>query len=103
MPVIDPRALDELTRKLSSMLPPGAESLRTELRESLRAAVSATLSRMDVVSREEFDVQSAVLARTREKVTELERVVERLERELAGQEDRSGSPDAAGDTLPTRD
>ena len=51
-------------------------------RNNLHAAVSAALTRMELVSREEFDVQAAVLARTREKLAALETKVAELERAL---------------------
>jgi len=77
--MIEPRALDDLARRIGALLPPGLDRVPADLRENLKALVSASLDRMDVVTREEFDVQAAVLARTREKLEALERRVSALE------------------------
>lgn len=78
--MIDPKTLDALVTKIAEGLPAGFGQLHEDLRNNLHAAVSAALARMDLVTREEFDVQSAVLARTREKLTALEAKVSALER-----------------------
>ena len=80
--MIDPKTLDELARRFIRALPDGLEQLSDDLGQNVKAAFSAALSRADLVTREEFDVQSAVLARTREKLTELEKTVTTLERRL---------------------
>lgn len=81
--MIDLNHIDDLARRLSELVPPGLRESREELQASFRAALQAGLSRLDLVSREEFDVQRAVLLRTREKLHELERAVEQLEARLA--------------------
>lgn len=80
--MIDPKTLDALVTKIAEGLPAGFGQIHADLRNNLHAAVSAALARMDLVSREEFDVQSAVLARTREKLTALEATVAELEQAL---------------------
>lgn len=80
--MIDPKTLDALAKKIADGLPDGFGQVQEDLRNNLHAAVSAALSRMDLVSREEFDVQSAVLARTREKLTRLEAKIAELERDI---------------------
>ena len=83
----DPKLFDELTRKLSGALPPGMKELQDDLERTLRAAVQSALARLDLVTREEFDVQAQVLARTREKLEALASRVEALEkRVLKGEE-----------------
>lgn len=82
--MIDPKTLDALVTKIADGLPAGLGKVREDLHSNLRAALSAALTRMDLVSREEFDVQSAVLARTREKLTALEAKVGDLEQLLDG-------------------
>ena len=77
--MIDAKTLDALVARIADGLPAGFGQVREDLRNNLHAAVSAALARMDLVSREEFDVQSAVLARTREKLTALEAKVAELE------------------------
>lgn len=80
--MIDPKTLDALVRKIAEGLPAGVGQVQEDLRNNLHAAVSAALTRMELVSREEFDVQAAVLARTREKLAALETKVAELERAL---------------------
>ena len=74
-----PRSLDDLVRRISAVLPQGVSQINDEVRRNLKEVLSASLSRMDLVSREEFEVQSAVLARTREKLERLEAQVAALE------------------------
>jgi ubiquinone biosynthesis accessory factor UbiK len=77
--MIDPKTLDVLVSRIADGLPAGFGQLHADLRNNLHASLSAALARMDLVSREEFDVQSAVLARTREKLTTLEAKLAELE------------------------
>ena len=82
--MIDLSTLDDLARRLSNLVPPGAhgqsgEALREELQQNFKSVLQSGLSRLDLVTREEFDVQRAVLLRTREKLEALERVVAALE------------------------
>lgn len=93
--MIDPKTLDTLVSRIADGLPAGFGQVREDLRKNLHAAVSAALARMDLVSRDEFDVQSAVLARTREKLTALEAKVAELERSLEA-EQRSPDPKTPG-------
>ena len=78
----DPEKLDELVRRVVDVLPEGAGTLEREVRSTLRSVLAAALERMDLVSREEFDVQQAVLERTRDKLERLERTVAELEAKL---------------------
>jgi len=89
--MIDPKTLDTLVARIAEGLPTGFGKVQEDLRNNLRAAVSAALTRMDLVSREEFDVQAAVLARTREKLTALEDKVAELEHAVDGNP-TSGDP-----------
>ena len=81
--MIDPRRFDDLARRIQASLPPGLDEVREDVTRNIRAVIAAGIARMDLVEREEFDVQSAVLARTREKVEALERRVQALEDQLA--------------------
>jgi len=91
--MIDPKTLDALVTRIAESLPAGFGQVHEDLRNNLHATLSAALARMDLVSREEFDVQSAVLARTREKLTALEAQVAALERTVdVDQQPRNPSP-----------
>ncbi|MGH8579919.1 MAG: accessory factor UbiK family protein [Gammaproteobacteria bacterium] len=76
--MIDSHKIEELTERLSRVFPAG-EQLREDLRKNFRSALNACLARMDLVTREEFDVQSRVLARTRIRLEAAEKEIERLE------------------------
>jgi len=77
--MIDPRRFDDLARRIQANLPPGLDGVREDVTRNIRAVMAAGIARMDLVEREEFDVQSAVLARTREKLEALELRVRALE------------------------
>jgi BMFP domain-containing protein YqiC len=78
-PMIDLNQLDDLARRLSDMVPPGLRQSREELQATFKSALQAGLGKLDLVTREEFDVQRAVLLRTREKLEALEKTVAALE------------------------
>lgn len=80
--MLDPKHLDDLTRRLSGSLPQGLQALQKDFDRNLRAILEAGLAKLDLVTREEFDVQSAVLTRTRAKLEHLEAQVAELERAL---------------------
>lgn len=75
---MDPRFIDDLARRLSAAVPPGITTLRRDLEDNFKAVLQSGLTKLDLVSRQEFDVQSAVLRRTREKLEALEARVEGL-------------------------
>ena len=77
--MIDLKAIDDLARRLNDLVPPGLEGARTDLEKNFRAALQAGLGKLDLVTREEFEVQKAVLRRTREKLEALERQLEALD------------------------
>lgn len=77
--LMDPRFIDDLARKLSAAVPQSVTNIRRDLEENFKAVLQATLSRMDLVTRQEFDVQAGVLRRTREKLEALEAKLAELE------------------------
>ena len=77
--MIDLKTIDELARRLSGLVPPGLRESREDIQENFRAVLQSGLARLDLVTREEFEVQRAVLLRTREKLEALEAQVRELE------------------------
>jgi BMFP domain-containing protein YqiC len=77
--MIDLKTIDDLARRLNDLVPPGLKDARADLEQNFKATLQAGLAKLDLVTREEFDVQRAVLLRTREKVEELERIVAAIE------------------------
>ena len=88
--MIDLGHIDDLARRLSSLVPPGLREGREELQENFKSVLQAGLARLDLVTREEFDVQQAVLLRTREKLEALEALVQQLERPPGAPADAAG-------------
>ncbi|PJJ97535.1 hypothetical protein CO641_11290 [Lysobacteraceae bacterium NML91-0213] len=89
--MIDLGNIDELARRLSGLVPPGLRESREEMQENFRAVLQSGLGKLDLVTREEFEVQRAVLLRTREKLEALEQAVQWLEAELARDPPRDGA------------
>jgi len=77
--MLDPKLFDDISRRVSEGMPKGFQSLQDDFERNLRAALEATLRKMNLVSRDEFEIQQAVLARTREKLEVLEKRVTTLE------------------------
>ena len=85
--MIDLNHIDELARRLSSLVPPGLRESREELQQNFKSVLQAGLLKLDLVTREEFEVQRAVLLRTREKLEQLQLAVSDLESQLASPPD----------------
>ena len=70
--------LDELSKRISSLIPGDVKHMQDDVENNVRSLLQTALTKMNLVTREEFDVQSAVLQRTREKLDALEKQVEQL-------------------------
>ena len=90
--MIDLAQLDELARRLSSLVPPGLKEGREELQQNFKSVLQAGLGKLDLVTREEFEVQLAVLARTRERLEALERDLSDLVGTQAGDTPARSTP-----------
>ncbi len=77
--MVSPQALNELMRGILDALPSGMHTLHNDIEKNLRASLNSTFAKLNLVTREEFEVQSAVLARTRAKLKALEEKVAALE------------------------
>lgn len=77
--MIDLRTIDELTRRLSESLPPGLAQKKDELESQFRTVLTGAFERMNLVGREEFDKQRAVLEETRQKLEALEQRLKELQ------------------------
>lgn len=71
-------SLEQLTKRISSLIPDDVKHMQDDIESNIRSLLQSTLTKMNLVTREEFDVQSAVLQRTRAKLEELEKQVEQL-------------------------
>ncbi len=81
--MIDIRSLDELTKRLSAMMPADLNAAKEDLERNVKTVLQAGLKKLDLVTREEFEVQRAVLLRTREKLEALEAKLTEFEAQAA--------------------
>jgi len=77
--MMERQEIDRITARLVSLVPPGLAQAQQDLRTNFHDVLTQGLRRLELVTREEFEVQSQVLARTRAKVDELEKRVAELE------------------------
>lgn len=75
------KSIENLARKLAESVPEGLRSIREDLESNFRSVLRSGISKLDLVTREEFEVQEAVLGRTREKLERLEAKLEELEKD----------------------
>ena len=80
--MINPAKIEEIAKQISGNLPQGVKNLADTIESKTKQAIQNKLAEMDFVSREEFDIQSKVLIRTREKLAELEAKVAEIEAKL---------------------
>lgn len=81
--MIEPQKIDELVKKLSGLMPASVGQFQDEIEKNLKAGVQGVLQKMDLVTREEYAVQTALLARTREKLEQLDAKLKILEDKLS--------------------
>ena len=75
------KSIEDLARRLAEAVPEGLRSVRKDLEENFQSVLKSGLGKLDLVTREEFEVQEAVLLRTREKLEALEERLTELENE----------------------
>lgn len=80
--MLDPKTLEEFGAKMSALL---ANSPARDIEKNAKAMLGGVLGKLDLVTREEFDIQAQLLARTRERLQALEARVEALEKSRSGQ------------------
>ena len=78
---MDPRLIDDLARRLAAAVPESLTVMRRDLEANFKAVLQSGLARLDLVTRQEFDVQAGVLRRTREKLEALEARLAAFERD----------------------
>jgi len=91
--MIDKRIFEEISQQISKLMPQ-AEAAGDDMKKSVSAALQKGFSRLDLLTREEFESQLAALARAEEKITALEVQVRLLEERLAKVEHESEQPQA---------
>jgi BMFP domain-containing protein YqiC len=79
----DTKFIDELARQISDSIPAGVKGMQQDLQKNIHTLLQGSLAKLDLVTREEFDTQTQVLLRTREKLEQLEKTVAELEEKNA--------------------
>jgi len=96
--MFNPQKLEEIAKQVSDAMPEGVKSFGNEIDRKIKQVLQAQLGKLDMVSREEFDVQTHVLLRTREKLNQMEEKFAQLEAKLSGKESDSVSDKASNST-----
>ncbi len=78
---MDPKFLDDLAKKLADSVPGGLKDLQQDLEKNFHAILQSAFAKMNLVTREEFETQAALLARTRTKLDDLAKQVAELEQQ----------------------
>ncbi|MEM1243843.1 MAG: accessory factor UbiK family protein [Pseudomonadota bacterium] len=80
--MLDSKFFDELAQKLSDAMPSSFKDIKTDMEKNFKAVLQSTFAKLDLVTREEFDVQVGVLKKTRSKLEKLEKHIAELEKQL---------------------
>ena len=80
--MFDPKKLEEIAKQVSDAIPEGVKNVGGEVERKVKQILQAQLQKLNMVSREEFDVQANVLLRAREKLTALQKQVSEIENQL---------------------
>ena len=93
---LDPKILDDLARRLYEAVPSGLRDAQKDLERNFRAVLQNVLGRLDLVTREEFDVQTEVLRRTREKLESINLRLVELEDAIKPPAEKAAKPKTSG-------
>lgn len=80
--MFDPKNIDDIANRLANAMPSGLNHLKDDMEKNFHMILQSALGKLDLVTREEFEVQKAVLAKTRTKLEDLEIRVASLEKQL---------------------
>ncbi len=81
--MFDPKSIDDIANRLADAVPAGLLNVKEDLGKNFNAILQGALGKLDLVTREEFEVQKAVLAKTRSKLEALEKSVAEIEKQLS--------------------
>ena len=81
--MLDAKFIDNLARKISDSIPAGVKGAQADVEKNIHTLLQGALGKLDLVTREDFDAQAAVLRRTREKLEELEQAITELEKKTS--------------------
>ncbi|MEZ9304300.1 ubiquinone biosynthesis accessory factor UbiK [Vibrio breoganii] len=81
--MFDPKKLEQIAKQIHESMPQPVKDLGTDVDQKVRQVIQSQLNKLDVISREEFEVQTQVLLRTRQKLNEMEKKMADLEEKLS--------------------
>lgn len=84
--MFDSKSIDDIANRLANVIPPSFNHFKEDAEKNFHAILQSALARLDLVSREEFEVQKAVLAKTRQKLEALEQRVAEIEKQILEKE-----------------
>jgi len=85
--MFDSKSIDDIASRLASAIPPGLNNLKEDMEKNFHAILQGALGKLDLVTREEFEVQKMVLAKTRAKLEDLEKRVAEMEKLILAKEE----------------
>jgi len=80
--MFDSKSIDDIANRLANAIPPGLSNVKDDMEKNFHAILQGALGKLDLVTREEFEVQKAVLAKTRSKLEALEKRVDEIEQKI---------------------
>jgi hypothetical protein len=80
--MLNTKFIDDLARQISDSIPAGVKGLQADVEKNVHTLLQGALGKLDLVTREDFDAQAAVLRRTREKLEALEKAIAELEKKI---------------------
>lgn len=81
--MINAKKIEEIAKQVTESIPPGLKNMANDFEDKAKSVLQSKLSQLDVVTREEFDVQTQVLIKTRSKIAELEAKLAELEEKIS--------------------
>ena len=85
--MFDPKAIDDIANRLAGAIPPSLNNIKDDLEKTFQAILQGVLGKLDLVTREEFEVQKMVLSKTRSKLEDLEKRVSEMESNILNKAD----------------
>lgn len=89
--MINAKKIEEIAKQVTDSIPPGLKSMANDLEDKTKTVLQRKLSQLDVVTREEFDVQTQVLIKTRSKLAAMEATIAELEQRISALESKNTS------------
>ncbi|GAM57032.1 hypothetical protein JCM19232_5477 [Vibrio ishigakensis] len=85
--MFDPKKLEQVAKQIHESMPQPVKDLGADVDQKVRQVIQGQLNKLDVISREEFEVQTQVLLRTRQKLNEMEQKIAELEKKLGDKQE----------------